>query len=167
MTTIITNLSRQQRIEFGLDDNQVFEIVDIVTLVSDSASITEITAKVQNDLIKVTGTSRRSPGDKPNEKIGEMLSVARAHASLARTVERRARGLVEHYADMVEQRPLQREKSMQWTRNIIKVASNDDRVQREAVRRQRISEGSWEQEPTGRAVQQGHVVTKRGPRDCS
>ena len=144
MTTVITNLSPEQNAYFQVDPNSIFEIIDVITLVSDSASITEITAKVQNDLIKVTGTARRSPGDKPNQNIGTMLSIARAHAALSKAVEKRARGLVEHYANMQEQRPTQLQKSAQWKQNILRVASSDDAIQRAALRAAREREGSWE-----------------------
>lgn len=168
MTTIITNLSDEDITSFGIDPDSAIEILDVTTLVSDAAAITRIVAKIQNDLVEVTGTSRRSPTDKPNAKIGEMLATARAYKALGRNIERRANGLVEHVAQMREQRPEQIAKSQQWKRNILAVASNDDRVQRAAIAAARHAEGSWDQPrmTTAQAVVAGQSHQSNGRADC-
>lgn len=168
MTTLITNMSERDINAVGADPDAVIDIIDVTTLVSDSAAITQITVKIQNDLVQVTGTSRRNPGDKHNGKIGEMLATARAYKALARNIERRATGLVEHVAQMREQRPDQLIKSQQWRQNVLAVASNDDRIQRAAIRHARESEGSWQPRPmtTGQAVAAGEHVHTNGRADC-
>jgi len=143
MTTIQTNLTDRQITMMGGDPNASVEILDVIQLVTDHASITEITAIVQRDLVKVTGTARRSPEDKPNRQIGQMLATARAYNALGRTVERRARGLVEHHADIKVQRPVQRLKSEIFKQRIAAVASADDNVQKAVIRQIREQEGTW------------------------
>lgn len=42
--------------------------------------------------LTATGTAKRMPGDKPDARTGELLATARAYASMARKLERLARG---------------------------------------------------------------------------
>lgn len=163
--TTLTNVSRAEFLANGVDPDAMIEILEVNELVTRDASITRITAKIQNDIITVTGTARRSPGDKPNERIGVMLATGRAYAALAKRIERRARGLVEHCADIKEQRPGQRERSDKWRENVLRIASTDGNVQRAALREKREREGSWERREAT-ITPNAQAVAHNGRTDC-
>jgi hypothetical protein len=76
-----------------------------------------------------------------------MLATARAYAALAKRIEKRARGLVEHCADIQAQRPIQRKRSAEWQNQIMRLASNDDAIQKAALTAIRHQEGSWQPTP--------------------
>lgn len=156
MTTLMTNVSDAELLAMGAEPTENVQVLEITELVTRDASITRIVAKVQRDIIIATGTARRSPTDKPNDHIGAMLATARAYQALSKRIERRARGLVEHVADIAVQRPIQRKKSEQWKTSLMELASQDNRVQREVLRTLREKEGSWT--PVQAAPASGHAA---------
>lgn len=89
------------------------EIVNFVVLDRDAA-IATVSAIVEGQLVIATGSSRRSPEDKPDKRVAVLLAYGRAHESLGNKLNRRARGYVEHNDNIAKQRPEQIEKSVKW-----------------------------------------------------
>jgi len=146
MSTIEVNMSQEFFHALEVDPANPVEIIDLEQLISRDACITQITAKVQNDIVQASGTSRRHPGDKANEDIGRMLSYSRCLENLARKIRKRANGLVEQQAHNAAQRPLQLAKAAEWkAKGVMRVASPDSRVQVGSIRSFRDQEGSWSQ----------------------
>lgn len=124
------------------------EIISLDAMTSNDACIVEITAILEGQHVVVHGTSKRARGDKPDARTAYLLAMTRALQALASRVQRRAQGAVDHNDSIAKQRPIQRERSVQWhamRRNVLQMDRNDSpETQRSIVTALRTAEGSWD-----------------------
>lgn len=125
------------------DDILPVEIIDVNMLCARDACIVELTVMFEDDIVVVQGTSRRSPGDEPDDQVAYLLAFGRAYEALAKKLLRRAQGLVKHHDDIRASRPEQKHKAEAFRKKVVAIASADPRIQRQAVRATRVNEGSW------------------------
>lgn len=119
------------------------EVLDVTMLCARDACIVELTVMIEDDVVIVQGTSRRSPGDEPDDQVAYLLAYGRAYEALSKKLLRRAQGLVKHHDDIRAARPEQRTKAENFKKKVVAIASNDPRIQRQAVRAARVNEKSW------------------------
>lgn len=119
------------------------DIFKVESLCSRDACIVHMEVLLDGDVVVVSGTSRRYPGDKPDDRVAYLLAYSRAFESLTHKIAKRAKGLVRHNDNMRDQKPEQRIKSQAYHARIAGISSTDDRVQRRVIRDIRDQEGSW------------------------
>lgn len=132
-----------ETIGLGDDTESFFSISEINYLSTRDACIYSIEAIINGDHVSCTGTSRRCPGDRHDSRLGQMLALTRAFENLTKALQRRANGLVKHNDDIAAARPAQKANSRAYRETIAKIASNDPKVQREAIRQIREKEGTF------------------------
>jgi hypothetical protein len=123
------------------------EILEQRSVCSPDACVVELTVNVHGEIIKAYGTAMRSPGDRSDNRVGELLAFSRAYENLGAKLRRRGNGLVTHNEKIAQQRPLQRRKAQEWRAQqrirVVYVSANDENEQRQAITRLREQEGSW------------------------
>jgi hypothetical protein len=77
-----------------------FKIISETPIVSTDACVVELIVQIQQDQFLITGSARRARGDRSDPEVGYYVAVSRAYASLAKKLERRAAGLVQHHDDV-------------------------------------------------------------------
>lgn len=88
MPKAITRLSRVQ-------------VKDTFITYDSNVALVELIVDVQHDAQRTfTGSARRHPDDKADPDVAILLAQARAYASLAHALDKRARGLVAHKDDV-------------------------------------------------------------------
>jgi hypothetical protein len=90
------------------------EIDQIRSMASRDACIVEITAVLDGALVISQGTSKRTTGDRPDERTAYLLAMSRALQSLASKVGRRATASVDHNDSIARMRPIQKARSAVW-----------------------------------------------------
>jgi hypothetical protein len=76
------------------------DILDVDSVYTKDACIVSLTVTIENELYIFTGTSRRHPDDKPNEKLAHMIAYARAYENLSYNLTKRAKGRMKHVEDV-------------------------------------------------------------------
>jgi hypothetical protein len=73
-----------------------------LVLASNDVAIAYLDVRCNGEYWVVTGSSRRTPGDRPNKEVGMALAISRAYERFARQLARQANGAVENN-DWVQQ----------------------------------------------------------------
>lgn len=76
------------------------DILEVYPVYTRDACIVTITALIDKEVCIFTGTSRRHPQDKPNEKLAHMIAYARAYEAMSCRLIKRARGYMKHVDDV-------------------------------------------------------------------
>lgn len=74
------------------------------------ATITKVAFVIDDVEIIVSGTSKRTPGDKDNPEAAILLAYGRAFETLGRKLQKKGNGLVKHADDVREYRQIQKAK---------------------------------------------------------
>lgn len=79
---------------------EYLDILEVYPVYTRDACIVTITALIDKEVCIFTGTSRRHPQDKPNEKLAHMIAYARAYEAMSYRLTKRALGYMKHVDDV-------------------------------------------------------------------
>lgn len=88
------NVEHVPQLDFS--DPHTFEASLDNAVVTDDVAAVVLRVRCNGQNWKVTGSSKRNPGDKPDRRVGFALALSRALTKVSRQVTRQAEGWVRH-----------------------------------------------------------------------
>lgn len=87
-------------------DSALFVVETYNQIASDDAAVVQLRVVLDNKTFVVSGSSKRAPGDKPDQELGLTMALARALEGLVTRLGRQVNGRVKQNDWIAEQRPL-------------------------------------------------------------